>query len=114
MFCAGRAAPWPGCGQPLGLSGPRPLFWSNPIQNAGLVHMLGEALAVTAWGSTTPTFSRFVTQTWELSDAWLVLSIVEVDMWLAIVAVTFAIAIASCVAAAMMQPRQGRELPGGG
>lgn len=67
-----------------------------------------------ATNRTTPTFGRFVTQTWELSNAWLVLSIVEVDMWLSIVAVTLAIAIASCVAAAMMQPRQGREVSGGG
>jgi hypothetical protein len=50
----------------------------------------------------------------ELSDASFVSSIVEVDMWLAIVAVTLAVAIVSCVAAAMMQPRQGRELSGSG
>jgi hypothetical protein len=35
-------------------------------------------------------------------------------MWLAIVAVTLVVATMSCVAAAMMQPRQGRELSGSG
>ena len=35
-------------------------------------------------------------------------------MWLAIAAVTLAVAIVSCVAAAMMQPRPGREFSGSG
>jgi hypothetical protein len=38
----------------------------------------------------------------------------EVDMWFAIVTVTLAVAIMSCVAAAMMQPRQGRGVSGSG